>query len=144
MPRLLELFSGTGSVGRVFEAAGWEVISVDLEPHFEPTICCDARDIELDHWPPGHFDWVHASPPCGQFSMARSTAKTPRDLKTADELALHALNLIRILRPRYFTIENPATGLLKTRSYMQGIPFRDFSYCMYSDWGYRKNTIFWI
>ena len=29
---LLELFSGTGSVGRVFREAGWDVTSVDLDP----------------------------------------------------------------------------------------------------------------
>ena len=38
MPRLLELFSGTGSIGRAFEAEGWEVVSVDLDPKFRPTV----------------------------------------------------------------------------------------------------------
>ena len=44
MPRILELFSGTGSVGRAFTAFGWEVISLDMNPRFKPTICQDIRD----------------------------------------------------------------------------------------------------
>ena len=36
--KLLELFSGTGSVGKVFTEAGWEVTSLDLDPKTEATI----------------------------------------------------------------------------------------------------------
>ena len=46
MPHLLELFCGTGSIGRVFQAKGWSVTSVDLDPKFEPDICCDVLDLE--------------------------------------------------------------------------------------------------
>ena len=35
--RALEIFKGIGSVGKVFERVGWEVISVDIESRFEPT-----------------------------------------------------------------------------------------------------------
>ena len=49
--RLLELFSGTGSVGRAFEALGWEVTSLDLEG--EPTIKCDILDWDHTAFPPG-------------------------------------------------------------------------------------------
>ena len=43
MTRLLELFCGTKSVGRAFEAAGCEVVSLDIVSKFEPTILCDIR-----------------------------------------------------------------------------------------------------
>ena len=43
MSRLLELLCGTKSVGRAFEAAGWEVVSLDIVSKFEPTILCDIR-----------------------------------------------------------------------------------------------------
>ncbi len=45
MPRLLELFCGTKSIGRVFERGGWDVTSVDLSQNFEPTICCNILDL---------------------------------------------------------------------------------------------------
>ena len=34
--RLLELFSGTGSMGRAFEELGWEVTSLDVDPRPAP------------------------------------------------------------------------------------------------------------
>ena len=53
MPRLLELFCGTKSVGRAFEAAG-EVVSLDIVSKFEPTILCDIRSWDYTTFP-GHF-----------------------------------------------------------------------------------------
>ena len=46
MPRLLELFSGKGSIGRAFEAEGWEVVSLDLDRKFRPTVCCDVMQLD--------------------------------------------------------------------------------------------------
>ncbi len=47
--RLLELFSGTGFIGRAFEAQGWEVISV-----------------------------IWASPPCTNYSALRKSIEDER------------------------------------------------------------------
>ena len=96
MPRLLELFSGTGSIGRAFAARGWEVVSVDLDPKFQPTICCDV--MELDEAALGHFDFVWASPVCTEYS--RALTKRPRNLEAGDRLVLRTLEIIENLRPR--------------------------------------------
>ena len=91
-PHLLELFSGTGSTGRVFEAAGWRVTSVDCEPRLGPTICCDVLRLEPG-MVQGNVDLIWASPPCTHYSIARTTAKTPRDLEGSDRLVQKVLDL---------------------------------------------------
>ena len=104
------------------------------------------QDILLwDHtvFPPGFFDVVWASPVCTHYSIARRGAKTPRNLDLADSLVKRSLGLIDYFQPQFWFIENPATGLLKDRAFMQGLPFSDVDYCCYSDWGYRKRTRIW-
>ena len=123
MPRLLELFCGTKSVGRAFEAAGWEVVSLDIVSKFEPTILCDIRSWDYTTFP-GHFDMVWASPVCTEYSRALTTR--PRRLLKNDALVLHALEIIAHFDPLMWIVENPATGLLKTR-----LPWVDVTYCKY-------------
>jgi hypothetical protein len=141
MPRLLELFSGTGSVGHAFQRAGWDVVSVDIDPKSGATHCVDILDWECPY-PPGYFDAVHASPPCQHYSRARTTAKTPRNLELADACAKKALELIEYLQPKWWTMENPQTGLLKTRPFMDGIPYVDVCYCVFGA-PFRKRTRLW-
>ena len=145
MPHLLELFSGTGSVGKVFRARGWRVTAVDLRADFEPDICCNVLDLTPDMIP-GHVDLLWASPPCTHYSIARTTAKTDRDLEGSDKLVRHVLDLAAQLLCPYF-IENPHSGLLKTRDVVAGIPYRVVDYCMYADDAFphkaRKRTAVW-
>ena len=42
--RALDLFSGTGSTTRVLESAGSDVVSVDIDPRYRPTICGNILD----------------------------------------------------------------------------------------------------
>ena len=66
--RVLELFSGTGSVGKVCKEKDWEVISLDLK---NAEINCNILDWDYTIYPPGHFDIIWASPPCDTFSCLR-------------------------------------------------------------------------
>ena len=87
--RMLELLAGTGSMGHVFEAQGWEVTSVDLEGKFKPSLQTNVLDLALDRWPEGDFQYIHASPPCTSFSKARSNGKdTKEGLERSDRLVL--------------------------------------------------------
>ena len=89
---ILELFSGTGSIGRVFRRNGWTATSVDIEPKFSPDICCSVLDLtpEMIETPP---DVIWGSPPCTHYSWARTTAKTPRNLEGSDRLVQKVLDL---------------------------------------------------
>ena len=139
--RLLELFSGTGSIGKAFAAAGWDVVSVDIEATSNPTFCADVMAWDYRQFPRGHFDFVWGSPPCTMYSCARTTAKTPRDLEGADALVARTLEIIE-----YFGVpwcfENPQTGLLKTREVVRGLPFVDCTYCKFG-FPYKKRTRLW-
>ena len=105
MPKLLELFCGTKSVGRAFEQFGWEVVSVDIDPKFEPTIVADIRTWDPSCFPPGHFAAIHASPPCTEYSCARTTAKRPRDLEGSDALVQKTMQIMEYFGPLIWQIE---------------------------------------
>jgi hypothetical protein len=141
MPRLLELCSGTGSVGRAFAARGWDVVSVDCDPRAHASICCDLLQLTAAQCTErGPIDFVWASPPCTHYSCARTTGG-PRNLEGSDRLVQKCLDIAAELGAP-FVMENPFTGLLKTRPVVAGIPMRVVDYCK---WGapYRKRTALW-
>ena len=140
-PVLLELFSGTGSVGRSFRARGWEVFSVDIDANAKPTLVANVLDLQWDALPPD-VDCIWASPPCTHYSRARTKAKTPRDLEGSDAIVQKVLDIVdRYAAPSWF-MENPESGLLKGRAVVAGLPFRVVDYCKYGK-PYRKRTAIW-
>ena len=121
-PVLLELFSGTGSVGRSFRARGWEVFSVDIDATTNPTLVANVLDLHL-HRLPTQVDCIWASPPCTHYSRARTKAKTPRDLEGSDAIVQKVLEIVGRYGAPWF-MENPESGLLKNREVVAGLPFK--------------------
>ena len=138
--RLLELFSGTGSIGRAFRNQGWEVHSLDIEPG--ATIVSDILRWDYRGLPSGHYDFIWASPPCTEYSKARTKAKRPRDFEQADAVVQKTLEIIEYFAPTFWLLENPQTGYLKNRAIMTGLPWRDVTYCKYG-YPYKKQTRLW-
>ena len=141
------LFTGTGSVDRSLEALGFQVDSLDMDPKCNATWTSDIMEWDAwRHMMPGRYDFIWASPPCVQYSIARTTAKTPRNFEMADGIVARALEIIKELAPLGWLMENPQTGFMKTREVVQGYPFRDVCYCRYSDGvnhRYKKPTRLW-
>jgi hypothetical protein len=90
---------------------------------------------------PGEFQLIVASPPCTEYSQAKTTQ--PRNYDEADKVVLKALEIIFWFKPKAWWIENPRTGHLKNRSFMQEFPYIDVDYCQFADWGYQKPTRVW-
>ncbi len=153
--RVLELFSGTRSIGKCCDAIGWESVSVDLILPADHQV--DIMEFDYKQYPKDYFDVVWASPPCTNYSRLMSCwygrkrkdgtiytkERHMKDQDEADKLVLKSLEIIKYFNPHYWFLENPQTGNLKNREIMKGIPFYDVDYCRYSDWGYRKRTRIW-
>ena len=142
MPRLLELFSGTGSIGKAFREAGWEVVSLDMDLKAGATITADFMGWDWTQFASKYFDCIWASPPCTHYSIARTNAKTPRDLEGSDRLVQRVLDCIEYFKPTTWFFENPQTGYLKGRRVVEGLRYKDVSYCVFG-FPYRKPTRIW-
>lgn len=150
--KVLELFSGTRSIGKICDELGWESISVDMI--LPATHQCDIMDFDYKQYPKDTFDIIWASPPCHTFSKIQDswigrkqkgeTVTMNTILKRIDKEGLPLLRktqeIINYFDPKYYLIENPATS--KMKNYLD-LPNYVVDYCMYSDWGYRKRTRIW-
>jgi len=154
--RVLELFSGTHSVGKVCKEYDWEVVSVDLE-NADINIDILKWDYKKDY-KEGDFDIIWASPPCCLFSNCRRSW-IGRKLKAfGDEIVTAEMldndmienglpivrktqEIIEYFKPNYYFIENPQSG--KMKNFLTDMNYYDVDYCKYSDWGYRKRTRIW-
>jgi hypothetical protein len=135
--RLLELFCGTKSIGKVFERNGWDVVSVDILKEFNPTYCQSLLDLDLRLDLAGKFDVIWASPPCTTFSIAAVSHHwkngVPSDERVVGNALLSkTLEIINLKQPKYWFIENPR-GMMRKLPIMQYLPKQTVSYCQYGD-----------
>lgn len=145
--KVLELFAGTRSISKAFEARGHETFSIEWSEDFEnislrADVSTVTADMILERF--GRPDVIWASPDCTTFSIAAIShhrRKNPETgnldpvsdyAKFCDEVDQHVLDLIRALKPRFWFIENPRGGMRKM-VWMKGIPRYTVTYCQYGD-----------
>ena len=148
--RVLELFAGSCSVGKVAKRMGCEVFSVDFEP-FKGISLFGLRDIEEFH--PSEVPWtpdvIWASPPCQSYSLAAIKThrhQHDRSPKTefaakSDRLVLNTLKIIRSFPDTVFYMENPR-ATLQYMPFMLGIDRAVVWYCKYGDRAAKPTNIF--
>lgn len=132
--KILELFAGSRSIGKVAESRGHEVFSVDINNFDGINLVQDIEHLTPDMIP-FKPDFLWASPPCTTYSIAAiSTHRYNGKAKTefaakSDRLVLNTLKLIKYYGCKYY-IENPR-GYLRKMDFMKGLPKVTVWYCRY-------------
>jgi hypothetical protein len=129
---ILDLCGGTGSWSKPYKEAGYDVRVITL-PDYDVTTFEPSENIY----------GIFAAPPCTMFSMARTTAKTPRDLEAGMDTVKHCLRIVwkaqyKGKRLSFWALENPK-ALLR---WFLGKPALTFNPYDYGD-AYRKPTDLW-
>ena len=101
---LLELFSGSGSVGKVARDLGFNVIPLDLK---NADINCDILEWDYKQFDRSHFDFIWSSPSCTEYSKAKTTGI--RNIEYANSILLKTIEIIKYFNVKYCVIENPQT-----------------------------------
>ena len=144
--KILELFAGSRSFSKVAEELGHQTYSTDIEPFDNIDQVCDL--ILFDEFKMkqdfGEPDIIWASPPCTTFSVASighhwkggNKAYIPKTKKA--ELGIKIVEetnwIIKMLKPKYFYIENPRGLLRKMPIITQENYIRNtIWYCQYGD-----------
>ena len=127
MPKMLELFAGTRSVGREFEKDGWDTYSVEWDKKFKDiSLYADISKLtaeDIVRLCKGVPDVVWLSPDCTSYSLSAisyhrekvgDTLLPKSDYaKFCDQTNEHVMELLEELKPKYFFIENPRAGMRK-------------------------------
>ncbi len=137
--KVLELFAGSRSFSKVAEEMGMETFTSDFNSFDKIDYVVDILNFNINLIP-FKPDIIWASPPCTTFSIASCSTHWTKDKKPKTEKCIKGikiikktLDIINILKPKYWFIENPR-GLLRKMEFMQNIGIRNtVTYCQYGD-----------
>lgn len=128
---LLDLCCGLGGASAGFRSLGWDVLTLDIQPAFNPDFVADVRSWSY----PAHLpfpDVVWASPPCVEFS--RADLPFYRDSASPDmSIVFGCLDVIFSLSPRFWVLENVRGAIPFFRPFL-GSPRASFR--PYFFWGF--------
>lgn len=101
---MLDVCSGLGGASQAFVNAGWRVVTVDVDPRFNPEIVADIREWS---WQSERPDFAWFSVPCPEFSRWSMPWTRKRNPPKPDmSLYNAAKRIIRECKPRYWVVEN--------------------------------------
>ena len=135
--KVLELFAGSRSIGKVADSLDYKVFSSDLNNFKNIDYVIDILDFDINKVP-FKPDLIWASPPCTSYSIAAISHHRPHNKPLSDfavksDLIIkRTLEIIKELNPEFWYIENPR-GMLRKQSFMKGIPRTTIWYCTYGD-----------
>jgi len=143
--KVLELFAGSCSFSDVAKEYGHETFTVDsgldlitLDHYSKIDLVTDILEIELNDIP-FKPDFIWASPPCKYFSVASmgkhwNGDNTPKSKEAVIgiEIVKKTKQIIEVLQPMYFVIENPR-GKLRKLNLLDNIYRDTVTYCQYGD-----------
>ena len=136
--KVLELFAGSRSIGKVADLLGYEVYSSDINNFEGINYVVDILDFDINKIP-FKPDFIWASPPCTFFSVAsigkhwnKDHSPKSENAKLGMQIIQKTLDIIDMCQPKYFFIENPR-GKLRKLDLMKGIPRTTVWYCKYGD-----------
>lgn len=146
--KMLDLFCGTKSMAKAFEAAGWEVYTVDWEEKFEPSLQADIGSLtaeDIIKLCGGVPDVVWMSPDCTSYSVAAIGRHRKKNFETdeldpvseyaqfCDKVNAHIIDVVvNQLQPSFWFIENPRGGMRKMK-FVRDLPRYTVTYCQYGD-----------
>ena len=129
-PMMLDLFAGFGGQSQAFLNAKWDVLRIDNNPllqDVERMIIMDVVKCTPFNLCGHPIEYVHASPPCLEFSTAYDAPRARAfragitDYQPDLTLVLEAIRIIKQLKPRYWSIEN-VKGAIKYLKPILGEP----------------------
>ena len=143
--RILELFAGSCSIGKVAELRGHEVFSIDIEDFEGIDLVKDIEFLQPSDipWVP---DMIWASPPCTTYSISaishhrRGQLPISEFAKKSDRLVKNTLAIFRHFGCIFY-MENPR-GMLRKMDFMKGLDMTTLCYCRYQDTRMKPTDVF--